>query len=146
MLQTLRRVCVQTDPYIVASIKANRRQRTRTLSNTTHPVWEETLTVIINDPDAQSLSFQLMDDDPGAFDDVRLGISEIPRGTSVWRCMKPEEARSALHGLPCAFMCSSPVFLIHTISNPSPQSFSVQLMAEDPGAFNAVRILDSAGV
>lgn len=56
----------------MASIKQNRKQRTKTLSNTTHPVWQETLTVIINDPDKQSLTFQLMDDDPGAFDDVRL--------------------------------------------------------------------------
>ena len=27
----------QADPYIVASIKQNRKQRTKTLSNTTHP-------------------------------------------------------------------------------------------------------------
>ena len=60
----------QADPYIVAGIKQNRRQRTRTLSNTTHPVWEETLNIIVNDPDKQSLTFELMDDDPGAFDDV----------------------------------------------------------------------------
>ena len=60
------------DPYVIVSIKENRKQRTRTLSNNNHPTWNETITTIVNDPDQQSITFKLMDDDVGSFDSVRL--------------------------------------------------------------------------
>ena len=50
-------------------------------------MWQETLTVIINDPDKQSLTFQLMDDDPGAFDDVRLLVVLLMVCSSF--CLRP---------------------------------------------------------
>ena len=63
---------VQVDPYVIVSIKENRKQRTKTLSNNNHPVWNETITTIINDPDTQSITFKLMDDDIGSFDTVSM--------------------------------------------------------------------------
>ena len=61
----------QVDPYVIVSIKENRKQRTKTIHNNNHPKWNETITTIVNDPDTQSITFTLMDDDVGSFDSVR---------------------------------------------------------------------------
>ena len=85
--------CAQVDPYIVVSIKENRKQRTRTLSNNNKPTWNETITTIVNDPDAQSITFKLMDDDVGSFDSVRSLSTPVEAGVRAARLGWPSSAR-----------------------------------------------------
>ena len=59
------------DPYVKVSVRDNRTARTKTLQNTNKPVWNETFDLIVDDPQVQSVTFVVMDDDLGAFDDVR---------------------------------------------------------------------------
>lgn len=61
---------MQVDPYVKCSVRDNRISRTQTLSNNNKPVWNETFDLIVDDPDLQSLTLNVMDDDLGAFDDV----------------------------------------------------------------------------
>ena len=61
----------QVDPYVKANVRENRTARTRTLMNNNKPVWDETFNLIVDDPQTQSVTFIVMDDDLGAFDDVR---------------------------------------------------------------------------
>ena len=77
---------LQVDPYMVVSIMDNRKQRTRTLSNNQKPTWNETLTTIVNDPDEQSITFKLMDDDVGSFDSVRLDVVRCRHASSAVAC------------------------------------------------------------
>lgn len=61
---------VQVDPYVKANIREARASRTKTLHNTNKPVWNETFSLIVDEPQVQSITFNVMDDDLGAFDDV----------------------------------------------------------------------------
>lgn len=60
----------QVDPYVKVSVRDNRIVRTKTLQNNNKPQWNETFSLIVDDPDTQSITFVVMDDDFGAFDDV----------------------------------------------------------------------------
>ena len=68
---------MQVDPYVKASVRDSRTSRTRTLMNNNKPVWEETFNLIVDDPNTQSVTFVVMDDDLGAFDDVRTPLSSF---------------------------------------------------------------------
>ncbi|KAK9787262.1 hypothetical protein WJX73_001203 [Symbiochloris irregularis] len=67
----------KVDPYVKCSVRDNRISRTQTLSNTNKPVWNETFDLIVDDPNLQSLTLIVMDDDLGAFDD-EIGTAEVP--------------------------------------------------------------------
>lgn len=51
-------------------VREDRYQRTKTLWNTKHPAFEEVFNLIVDDPDTQTLTFKLHDDDLGFNDPV----------------------------------------------------------------------------
>ena len=60
------------------TVRDGRVKRTETVSNNTHPEWNEELQFIVDDPDAQSVSVIIKDDD--AFNDTvsHVGLCPLP--------------------------------------------------------------------
>ena len=62
------------------TVRDGRVKRTETVSNSTHPEWNEELQFIVDDPDTQSVSVIVKDDD--AFNDTvsAFGLSSRANG------------------------------------------------------------------
>ena len=60
------------------TVRDGRVKRTETVSNSTHPEWNEELQFIVDDPDTQSVSVIVKDDD--AFNDTvsLVGLTHPP--------------------------------------------------------------------
>lgn len=79
-------------------------KRTETVSNSTHPEWNEELQFIVDDPDAQSVSVIVKDDD--AFNDTVSALClpmPCPRTTTPHQLLP--------NGLKCAMMSTSRVIV-----------------------------------
>ncbi|KAL3130563.1 hypothetical protein ABBQ38_008369 [Trebouxia sp. C0009 RCD-2024] len=63
------------DPFVEMTVRDGRVKRTETVSNSTHPEWNEELQFIVDDPDAQSVSVIIKDDD--AFNDTIVGVGAV---------------------------------------------------------------------
>ena len=70
----------KVDPYVELGVREDRYQRTKTFWNNKHPQFEEVFNLIVDDPDTQTLTLKLHDDDLGFNDPVRIyPPSEIAR-------------------------------------------------------------------
>ena len=58
------------------TVRDGRVKRTETVSNSTHPEWYEELQFIVDDPDKQSVSVIIKDDD--AFNDTVSSVDPCP--------------------------------------------------------------------
>lgn len=64
------------DPFVELTVRDGRVKRTETLHNSSHPEWNEELQFIVDDPDNQSISVVVKDDD--IFDDTITGVAHVP--------------------------------------------------------------------
>lgn len=64
------------------TVRDGRVKRTETVSNSTHPEWNEELQFIVDDPDKQSVSVIVKDDD--AFNDT---VSRVGPDPSIKVCV-----------------------------------------------------------
>lgn len=84
------------------TVRDGRVKRTETVSNSTHPEWNEELQFIVDDPDAQSVSVIIKDDD--AFNDTVSSLGPGPfamTATSLTMCCLADHSvlRCLLAGL-----------------------------------------------
>lgn len=61
-------MCTKIVVLFQMTVRDGRVKRTETVSNSTHPEWNEELQFIVDDPDTQSVSVIVKDDD--AFNDT----------------------------------------------------------------------------
>ena len=62
----------QVDPFVDMSVRDGRSQCTKTIWNNKDPVFNQVLSFIVNDPEHQSITAMVKDDDMQAFSKVRL--------------------------------------------------------------------------
>jgi hypothetical protein len=79
----------KSDPYCEVSIREGRVVRTRTIDNNLNPTWDQTFSLLVDDPGSQSLTLVVKDDDLGFEDDV-LGAVELPLDEAEF-IIKPRE-------------------------------------------------------
>eukprot|EP00741_Cyanophora_paradoxa_P005684 tig00000903_g5511.t1 len=94
----------KSDPYALLKV-GNRTKRTKTISNTTSPVWNEEIAVeFSNGPGEQEVVLQLWDEDVGMPDDF-LGQAKLPAAQLLsgapldqWLPLTSSDGRSAVQG------------------------------------------------
>ena len=69
----------QVDPFVDMSVRDGRSQCTKTIWNNKDPVFNQVLSFIVNDPEHQSITAMVKDDDMQAFSKVclRAGHNQI---------------------------------------------------------------------
>ena len=60
----------QVDPFVDMSVRDGRSQRTKTIWNNKDPVFNQVLSFIVDDPEHQSITAMVKDDDMHAFSKV----------------------------------------------------------------------------
>lgn len=66
----------KSDPYCLLEVRAGRPQRSSTVSNSQNPVFNEQFHLVVDDPEEQTLSVVVKDDDFGWTDDA-FGVCEF---------------------------------------------------------------------
>ena len=80
----LRRRCgLQVDPFVEMSVRDGRALRTKTIWNNKDPVFNQVLSFVVDDPEHQSITAMVKDDDMHAFAKVALCSCSPEFGTSV---------------------------------------------------------------
>ena len=62
----------QVDPFVDMSVRDGRSQRTKTIWNNKDPTFNQVLSFIVDDPEHQSITAMVKDDDMQAFSKVTL--------------------------------------------------------------------------
>ena len=69
-IQLSRESWAQVDPFVDMSVRDGRSQCTKTIWNNKDPVFNQVLSFIVNDPEHQSITAMVKDDDMQAFSKV----------------------------------------------------------------------------
>ena len=88
----LQQLCIRFAVLFQMTVRDGRVKRTETVSNSTHPEWDEELQFIVDDPDTQSVSVIVKDDD--AFNDT-VSLVNPDTSTKVCVCEKRSWAAAA---------------------------------------------------
>ena len=74
---------LQVDPFVEMSVRDGRALRTKTIWNNKDPVFNQVLSFVVDDPEHQSITAMVKDDDMHAFAKVALCGCSPELGTSV---------------------------------------------------------------
>ena len=74
---------LQVDPFVEMSVRDGRALRTKTIWNNKDPVFNQVLSFVVDDPEHQTITAMVKDDDMHAFAKVALCSCSPEFGTSV---------------------------------------------------------------
>lgn len=85
---------MQVDPFVEISVRDGRSQRTKTIWNNKDPVFNQVLRFVVDDPEHQSITAMVKDDDMHAFSKVRSRTSgwvqvRLMHAWAILRHLKP---------------------------------------------------------